>query len=78
MKFLYSEDSVRGKCCWIEVWMIDQHLLDISPRALCVDDREVCPEIIERRVDRIDLVTKAIPHKSGCDCRSAGVIVGNA
>ena len=67
MEFLYCEDGVRGKCCWIELWMIDQHLAGIGPKALRVDDREVCPKIVERRRDGINLVTKDSPHASGCD-----------
>ncbi len=67
MEFLHCEDGIRGKCCWIDLWMLDPHLLGISPRALRTDDREVRPEIIERSLDRINLVTKAIQHKSGCD-----------
>ena len=57
MKSLYCEDGVCGKCYRIEVWMIDHHLLDISSRTLRIDDLEACPEIIERQLNGIDLVT---------------------
>lgn len=57
MRFLCCKDAVRGKCYQIEVWMIDQHLLEMSPRTLRIDGREVRPETIERRLNRVDLVT---------------------
>ena len=57
MEFL-RKNGVRGKCCWIELWMIDQHLLDIGPRTLRVGNREVCAKIIERRPDSVNLVSR--------------------
>ena len=71
-------DSKYSICCEsspIEIGMVDQHLLEVSQSPLCIMVREVCLQIVQRRIEPVNVVRESLPYLGGRFQRTASVVV---
>ena len=75
MEFLNRDRGIGSQAHGIKLGVINAHLRSIGPGTLRSRTVEVGSQIVERRLDRAEVVSKPFPHLRGCSRRPPSVVM---